>query len=108
MSEETRSMLNLTDLVEPPMKPYLNPFPPKGKVYNYRFVKEVSSEYPVGYYLSMFRHYASPLFSFSTFSFGDICLEKNITNSQFNQSISQLIISFIYTITFLIQSGYLN
>ena len=41
MSEETRSMLALPELTEPPMKPYLNPFPPKGRVYDYKFVKEV-------------------------------------------------------------------
>ncbi|XP_050419254.2 dynein axonemal heavy chain 7, partial [Patella vulgata] len=40
MTEETRKMLVIPDLVEPPMKPYLNPFPPKGKVYDYKFVKE--------------------------------------------------------------------
>lgn len=47
MSEETREIINMADLVEPPMKPYLNPIPPKGKVFDYRFVKEVStvSEY---------------------------------------------------------------
>ena len=43
MTEETRSMLALPELTEPPMKPYLNPFPPKGRVYDYKFVKEVSS-----------------------------------------------------------------
>lgn len=41
MTEETRSMLALPELTEPPMKPYLNPFPPKGRVYDYKFVKEV-------------------------------------------------------------------
>ena len=41
MTEETRSMLTIPELTEPPMKPYLNPFPPKGKVYDYKFVKEV-------------------------------------------------------------------
>ncbi|XP_052080869.1 dynein axonemal heavy chain 7-like isoform X1 [Mytilus californianus] len=40
MSEDTRLKLSLAELVEPPMKPYLNPFPPKGKIYDYRFVKD--------------------------------------------------------------------
>lgn len=43
MTEETRSMLALPELTEPPMKPYLNPFPPKGRVYDYKFVKEVGT-----------------------------------------------------------------
>ena len=42
MTEETRIKLSLPELVEPPMKPYMNPFPPKGRIYDYRFVKEVS------------------------------------------------------------------
>jgi hypothetical protein len=41
MSEETRIKLSLPELVEPPEKPYLNPFPPKGRCYDYKFVKEV-------------------------------------------------------------------
>ena len=45
MSEDTRLKLSLPELVEPPMKPYLNPFPPKGKVYDYRFVKEVKKNF---------------------------------------------------------------
>ncbi|XP_067686354.1 dynein axonemal heavy chain 7-like [Haliotis asinina] len=45
MTEETRIALSLLELVEPPMKPYLNPFPPKGKVYDYKFVKEGSGKW---------------------------------------------------------------
>ena len=41
MTEETRLQLSLIDTVEPPMKPYLSPFPAKGKIYDYKFVKEV-------------------------------------------------------------------
>lgn len=41
MTEETRMKLSLPELVEPPMKPYMNPFPPKGRIYDYKFVKEV-------------------------------------------------------------------
>ena len=41
MSEDTRIKLSLPELVEPPMKPYMNPFPPKGRIYDYKFVKEV-------------------------------------------------------------------
>ncbi|XP_052827203.1 dynein axonemal heavy chain 7 [Octopus bimaculoides] len=40
MTEGTRSMLGLMDCLEPPMKPYLNPFPPKGQVFDYMFIKE--------------------------------------------------------------------
>nr|XP_022323965.1 dynein heavy chain 7, axonemal-like isoform X6 [Crassostrea virginica] len=40
MTEETRIKLSLPELVDPPEKPYLNPFPPKGRVYDYKFVKE--------------------------------------------------------------------
>ncbi|XP_052236951.1 dynein axonemal heavy chain 7-like isoform X2 [Dreissena polymorpha] len=40
MSEDTRLKLSLPELVEPPMKPYMNPYPPKGRVYDYKFVKE--------------------------------------------------------------------
>lgn len=40
MLEETRCKLGLIECVEPPMKPYLNPFPPKGTVFDYMFVKE--------------------------------------------------------------------
>ncbi|KAL3855114.1 hypothetical protein ACJMK2_014343, partial [Sinanodonta woodiana] len=40
MTEETRAKISLPELVDPPMKPYLNPFPPKGRVYDYRFIKE--------------------------------------------------------------------
>lgn len=43
MSEDTRIKLSLPELVDPPMKPYLNPFPPKGRVYDYKFVKEVTT-----------------------------------------------------------------
>ena len=42
MVEETRRKLGLIESVEPPMKPYLNPFPPKGSVFDYMFIKEVS------------------------------------------------------------------
>jgi len=42
MTEETRVKLSLLELVDPPMKPYLNPFPPKGRVYDFKFLKEVS------------------------------------------------------------------
>ncbi|WAR10683.1 DYH7-like protein [Mya arenaria] len=40
MTEDTRLKLSLPELVEPPMKPYMNPFPPKGRVYDYKFIKE--------------------------------------------------------------------
>lgn len=42
MSEETRIMVGMTELVEPPMKPFLNPFPAKGLIYEYKFIKDVS------------------------------------------------------------------
>lgn len=45
MTEETRIKLSLPELVEPPEKPYLNPFPPKGRCYDYKFVKEVLLEF---------------------------------------------------------------
>lgn len=45
MTEETRIKLSLPELVEPPEKPYLNPFPPKGRCYDYKFVKEVILEF---------------------------------------------------------------
>ena len=45
MSEETRSNLGIPEATEPPMKPYLNPFPPKGRVYDYRFIKEGSGKW---------------------------------------------------------------
>ncbi|XP_064598423.1 dynein axonemal heavy chain 7-like [Liolophura sinensis] len=40
MSEETRIMVGMTELVEPPMKPFLNPFPAKGLIYEYKFIKD--------------------------------------------------------------------
>ncbi|GAB1603144.1 hypothetical protein Ahia01_000594800, partial [Argonauta hians] len=40
MAEDTRHMLGLHECLEPPMKPYLNPFPPKGQVFDYNFIKE--------------------------------------------------------------------
>ena len=43
MTEETRKEIGMVELIEPPMKPYVNPFPPKGKIYDYKFVKEVNS-----------------------------------------------------------------
>lgn len=45
MTEDTRIKLSLPELVDPPMKPYLNPFPPKGRVYDYRFLKEGSGRW---------------------------------------------------------------
>ncbi|KAK7506434.1 hypothetical protein BaRGS_00002546, partial [Batillaria attramentaria] len=45
MTEETRSQLTMPEATEPPMKPYMNPFPPKGRVYDYRFVKEGSGKW---------------------------------------------------------------
>ena len=48
MSEDTRRMLKLAEPTEPPLKPYMNPFPPKGKVYDYMFVKEVCIVFAIG------------------------------------------------------------
>ncbi|XP_070188303.1 dynein axonemal heavy chain 7-like isoform X3 [Littorina saxatilis] len=45
MTEETRKMLTLPEATEAPMKPFLNPFPPKGKIYDYKFVKEGSGKW---------------------------------------------------------------
>ncbi|XP_059164025.1 dynein axonemal heavy chain 7-like isoform X1 [Physella acuta] len=45
MTEETRKAIGLVDLIEPPMKPYVNPHPPKGKIYDYKFVKEGSGKW---------------------------------------------------------------
>ncbi|XP_060067000.1 dynein axonemal heavy chain 7-like [Ylistrum balloti] len=45
MTEDTRIKISLPELVDPPMKPYLNPFPPKGRVYDYRFIKEGSGRW---------------------------------------------------------------
>ncbi|XP_041374659.1 dynein heavy chain 7, axonemal-like isoform X2 [Gigantopelta aegis] len=45
MSEETRLQLTMIESVEPPMKPYLNPFPAKGKIYDYKFLKEGSGKW---------------------------------------------------------------
>ena len=42
MTEETRIKLSLPELVEPPMKPYMNHFPAKGRIYDYKFIKEVN------------------------------------------------------------------
>ena len=53
MTEETRVKLSLPELVEPPMKPYMNPFPPKGRVYDYKFVKEVSIYFTLVFKLSL-------------------------------------------------------
>ncbi|PAA64367.1 hypothetical protein BOX15_Mlig029056g2 [Macrostomum lignano] len=40
MLEETRSRIALVELVPPPLQDYSCPFPNKGSVYDYRFVKE--------------------------------------------------------------------
>jgi len=40
MTEDTRINLNLPGLTEPPLRPYLNPIPPDGDIYDYELVKE--------------------------------------------------------------------
>ncbi|CAG5124201.1 unnamed protein product, partial [Candidula unifasciata] len=45
MTEETRKEIYLVDSVEPPLKPYVVPFPPKGKIYDYKFVREGSGKW---------------------------------------------------------------
>ncbi|XP_076449948.1 dynein axonemal heavy chain 7-like [Babylonia areolata] len=40
MSEETRKSLGIPELTEAPLKPYMNAFPPRGKVFDYMFLNE--------------------------------------------------------------------
>ena len=40
MTEDTRINLNLPSLTEPPLRPYLNPIPSDGHIYDYELVKE--------------------------------------------------------------------
>lgn len=41
MSLELKEKYNILDMVDGPARPYLCPFPSKGNVYDYRFIKEV-------------------------------------------------------------------
>ena len=56
MSFELKDKYHILDMVDGPARPYLCPFPSKGTVYEYRFIKEVKKSYEL-------------FFSFSSFDF---------------------------------------
>ena len=45
MTEETRSFVNLIELVNPPKRPYITPLPKDGLIYDYKFVKDGAGRY---------------------------------------------------------------
>ena len=45
MTEETRSFVNLIELVNPPKRPYITPLPKDGFIYDYKFVKDGAGRY---------------------------------------------------------------
>ena len=45
MSLELKDKYHILDMVDGPSRPYLCPFPSKGTVYEYRFIKEVKTLY---------------------------------------------------------------
>ena len=40
MTEETRSYVNMVELVNPPRRSYITPIPKDGLIYDYKFVKD--------------------------------------------------------------------